>query len=97
MVLASIPDDSVGSSLSNKEDPALISRTLLFPSVLFLMVFHNSTAGMTGKEGASAQSLGIVRTHLIRYLYPSESDNPTKSTTHLTSYIGITIPLTVFP
>lgn len=54
VALASVSDDSVGSSLSNKEDPTLISKTLLFPSVLFLMVFHNSTVDMTGKEGTSA-------------------------------------------
>lgn len=54
VVLASVSDDSVGFSLSNKEDPTSISRTLLFPSVLFLMVFHNRTVDMTGKEGTSA-------------------------------------------
>lgn len=54
VVLASVSDDSVGSSLSNKEDPTSTSRTLLFPSVLFLMVFHNSTVDMTGKEGTPA-------------------------------------------
>lgn len=52
VVLASVSDGSVGSSLSNKEDPTLISRTLLFRSVLFLMVFHNSTVDMTGGTSA---------------------------------------------
>lgn len=54
VVLASVSDDSVGSSLSSKEDPTVISRTSLFPPVLFSMVFRNSTVDMTGKDGTSA-------------------------------------------